>query len=201
MQATALPVYLLAGGRSSRFGSDKARALLGGEALILAQARCLMPYAAPLQVVAREPGQYADLGLPTLADREPDRGPLGGLLTALADCRQRGHDWLLLASCDVAGVRPEQIESLLAAPRQGLLALAWKADFWEPLWALYHVDLLPAVEARLARGEGALWRLLEAVPARALSPSGPAWIQINRPIDLERAHRLLPGQDAQLGPE
>ncbi|HEY9840887.1 MAG TPA: NTP transferase domain-containing protein, partial [Candidatus Obscuribacterales bacterium] len=68
MNPKALPVYLLAGGRNSRFGSDKARALLGGSPLILQVARLLHPYAADLKVVATTAGAYADLGLETLAD-------------------------------------------------------------------------------------------------------------------------------------
>ncbi|HEY9842313.1 MAG TPA: molybdenum cofactor guanylyltransferase [Candidatus Obscuribacterales bacterium] len=203
MNPEALPVYLLAGGRSSRFGSDKARALLGGSPLILQVARLLSPYAADLKVVAASSGAYADLGLETLADTYPAAGPLGGLYTALSDCRTHAEfPWLLLASCDCWGVRPDQLETLLRAPRTGCLAVAFKTSHWQPLWALYHTDLLAEVETRLSTGQGALWHLLDAVSAQAIElGSDPGWIQINRPVELERANRRFPGQDTQLGPE
>lgn len=201
MNSQALPVYLLAGGLSSRFGSDKALAELGGRPLILRLAALLQPYATEIKVVSDRADKYAALGLPTLADRLPQAGPMGGLYTALHDLSQSPGEWLLLASCDLWGFTPDQIEMLLAAPRHGVQTVAWRDSHWQPLWALYHRDLLPELEHRLAQHQGALWRLLEAIPVRRLDASNLGWIQINRPVDLERANRGFPGQDLELGPQ
>src|SRR5437879_3536860 len=103
-----IPVYILAGGKSRRFGSDKARAILDGKPLILHVADALRPIASSLTVVADISGKYDDLALTTITDLQPGLGPLGGLFTALNDCR---HPWLLLAPCDFAGIQPRWIET------------------------------------------------------------------------------------------
>ena len=197
MNSQIVPVYLLAGGLSSRFGSDKALAEISHRPLILHQADLLRPFASSLKVIADQARKYQALGLETLADDWSQAGPMGGLQRALQDVVE---DWFLLASVDVWAVRPEQIFSLLSADRAGQQAIAYRHDKWQPLWALYHRSLLSEVNHRLADDQRALWRLLEAVSALALDGSGLSWIQINRPVDLERANRLIPGQDGQFGP-
>lgn len=71
-----VPVYILAGGRSSRFGSDKARAALHGRPMIVRIAELLRPVAESMIVVAEQSDKYADLGLLTIADAIPGQGPL-----------------------------------------------------------------------------------------------------------------------------
>src|SRR3546814_5020197 len=66
---------VLAGGRSSRFGSDKALAMLGGRTLLDHAQAALRPHCDALIVVGRGEG---------LADwPQPDMGPLGGVAGAL----------------------------------------------------------------------------------------------------------------------
>ena len=87
---TRLPIYILAGGRSSRFGSDKARAVLDGEPLIKRVARMAMPIAESTTIVADRTGKYDDLGLRSIADDPPHLGPLGGLAAALGIAEKDG---------------------------------------------------------------------------------------------------------------
>ncbi len=148
------PTYILAGGRSSRFGSDKARALLRGQPLIV---RLAQRVTGPVTVVAKR--SYEDLGLRTIPDIHPDRGPLAGLYAALRDCHE---DWLLLLSCDLLELRPQWIDRLTRCATDDVRAVAFRNDHWHPMPGLYHRDLLPGVEARLARSELALQRLLDA---------------------------------------
>src|SRR5262245_52966476 len=101
-----IPVYILAGGKSSRFGSDKARAIFRGEALISRIAREVEAVASQVTVVAERAGKYDDLGLRTIADLQSGLGPIGGLLTALGEC---GDDWVFIASCDMVAINIEWI--------------------------------------------------------------------------------------------
>ncbi|MGV3526993.1 MAG: molybdenum cofactor guanylyltransferase [Candidatus Sericytochromatia bacterium] len=182
----APPAYILAGGASRRFGSDKARAPVAGQPLLLHMAALLRPWVSELHVIGREADQYADLGLPTLGDLRPGLGPLGGLHTALehSAAQNSGNGWVLLASCDTWGVTDAQLQHLLSASRHKVHAVAWRDSHWQPLWALYHVSLAPEVAARLARGERALWRLLDAVAVTPLNGLDLGWRQINTPATL-----------------
>jgi molybdopterin-guanine dinucleotide biosynthesis protein A len=191
---TGLPVFILAGGSAQRFGSDKARAVLLGEPLLRHVAAGLEPIAARVTVVADRADRYADLGFRTLADETPDLGPLGGLSSALLDLRA-GEDWLLLAPCDVVGVRLEWLQLLLSARRAGAGAVAFRGEVWQPLPGLYHRAAAAAVRERIASGRRSLWGLMGLVDAEAV-PLPAEWQaevgQINTPEEL-RAHeaRLL----------
>lgn len=175
------PAYILAGGRSARFGSDKARALLRGEPLIAAQARTLDALGHDALVVAREDGQYADLGLRTIGDIEPGLGPIGGLRTALT---HRRDGWLLLTSCDLLDVRAEWIETLLAkrTRRPDADAIVFRDERWQPFPGLYHTRLLAREDVWR---RGSMQRLLDAANAIASpAPTTPGIRQANTPDDM-----------------
>ncbi|MFN6131211.1 MAG: molybdenum cofactor guanylyltransferase [Planctomycetota bacterium] len=93
--------YLLAGGRSRRFGSDKARVLIQGIPLARFLADDLEQLGWRVAVVAQRVSDYDDLGLPVVADIHPDGGPLAGLLTALGDCQSSGSLCGLIVNCDL----------------------------------------------------------------------------------------------------
>lgn len=177
-------VYLLAGGKSTRFGSDKARALWDGVPLLLWVLRSLGNFSASVRVVAREAGAYDDLGVETIADIHLDRGPLGGLHRSLQDLQERQEEWLLLMPCDLLGVEEAWLWALWSERREGDRAVAFQSERWEPLCALYHVSALSVVEAQIVRGDGALWRLLDTLQARSVERP-KAWeecvIQANTP--------------------
>jgi molybdopterin-guanine dinucleotide biosynthesis protein A len=184
-----LPAYILAGGQSRRFGSDKARALLEGRPLIVRLADQLRPLVAAVTVIAELPGKYADLGLSTLADEQPRLGPLGGLATALTHLAAQGGDpWLLLLSCDLVQIRPQWIARLQAHAHPPAQAVAFRGTRWEPLAALYHVSLLPLVQQQLGRDQRAMWSLLENARSTPLPlpQDWPAASQINTPQELDR---------------
>ena len=181
----SLPLYIVAGGRSVRFGSDKARAELQGVPLLIHTARALAPSASSVTVVADRADKYADLGLRTIADRAPGLGPLGGLQAALEDL-PAGDDWLLLGSCDLLGLRPRWVEALREAAADPHGVVAFHDQRWEPMPALYHRRVLPAVEAAITAGELTLWRLIEGCDPVALPlPAGwEAVVQVNTRDDL-----------------
>lgn len=182
-----LPTYILAGGRSSRFGRDKARAQIGGEALLRLVAASLEPAASSVTVVADRAGKYRDLGFETIADLRPGLGPLGGLWAALSHHGPSG--WLLCVSCDRVGVRVEWLQALLSARRAGARAVLFRGRIWQPLPGLYHSCFAPEVDAAIRAGRLTPWKLLEQTDSVALSmPSD--WddsVDIN---DLEELSRL-----------
>jgi molybdopterin-guanine dinucleotide biosynthesis protein A len=104
---------VLCGGRSSRFGSDKALAsfadsTVGGRVVAALRAADVDP------VVAIGGGAGNRLGLPTVADRRPGVGPLGGLATALLWAR---HGRVVVVPCDLPLLDPATVTALTAAPQ------------------------------------------------------------------------------------
>jgi molybdenum cofactor guanylyltransferase len=91
---------IIAGGKATRFGGDKAAALLNGKALIEHVADGLRPQVDALIVCGRDwPG------MDSVADRPaPDMGPLGGLCAALHYGAANDFDAVMTAGCDVLPV-------------------------------------------------------------------------------------------------
>lgn len=158
--------YILAGGRSERFGGDKARALLDGETLIVRLARRLRSADLPPKAVAARSGEYEDLGVPTIADRVPGMGPLGGLLAALEDAEEPG--FVLVVACDLLHLKPAWLARLEEAARLPALAAAFRGDRWQPFPGLYHTSLRPVVARRLEGEDRSVHGLLDAVRAAAV---------------------------------
>jgi molybdopterin-guanine dinucleotide biosynthesis protein A len=183
--------YVLAGGRSTRFCSDKALATVGGRPLIQHAAKAFQAAGCAVTVVADQPGKYAALGLPTIADVQPGLGPLGGLLTALRDAGTAPA--VLLAACDLHGWGPDWAAALLAAPPGAAIAL-FDTDPVQPLLGRYATALLPVIGRRIDAGRRSMHGLLdEVVPLRLPPPAATALINVNRREDLPPDHAPPPG--------
>ncbi len=199
-----LPLYILAGGRSSRFGSDKARALLDGTSLIVRIADALQPVASRVVVVADHSAKYSDLGLHTIADQSEFVGPMRGLHTALTHNRDQAvilrdsQDWLLLCSCDLVDVHPDFVHQLMEARNRESTAVAFRNDAgcWEPLFALYHRSLLDVINSSAAAALPSLSQLLDLQFATSVHlPAGfPLLRQINTRDQLEQTLRRKHGR-------
>lgn len=181
-------VFIFAGGQSRRFGSDKALAELDGEPLIVRLARAAAPFASSLRVVAERADKYAALGLPTIADTVPERGPLGGLLTALE--RLAPERWALVLSCDQVVLQGTWVEAL-ARGRGAASAVAFRGERWQPFPGLYQASLAARVREAVRGGDLRLSRLLDGVGATPLPlpPDWPAVPQVNTQAALDALRR------------
>lgn len=165
---------VLAGGRSSRFGSDKAEALLAGRRLIDHAAAALADPCDALVVVGRDD---------PLFDCVPDRparglGPLGGLAGALAAARDRGFDAVLSCPVDV----PRLPDALLALLTPGPAAIAG-----QPTIGWWPVPLLPELLDFIDRdGKRSVRGFALQVGARLVHAPSPI-VNINRQTDLTAA--------------
>ena len=162
---------VLAGGQSSRFGSDKALAELHGHTLIARAVDALSGWCEFVVVVGRELAPA-----PTLPDwPRPHMGPLAGIAAALHLARDEGYVAVLTCGVDSA-VLPENLPALLAP------GPAYLAD--QPVIGLWPASALAAIETILtSEGRHSVRQFAEAVGARSVtSPSAAA--NINTPADL-----------------
>jgi molybdopterin-guanine dinucleotide biosynthesis protein A len=172
---------ILAGGRSSRFGSDKALVDIAGTPLLLHLQRTLLSQGHAVQVIANRADRYQPLGLHCLVDWVPDVGPIAGLATALRHRQSSGAGWSLILSCDQITWRREWFEWLAAeVTNSGELHRVSAVHFSrgpvgserfpEPLPCLVHSRALSEVLSRIERRELALHKLLASLSARTISP-------------------------------
>lgn len=164
---------LLAGGRSTRFGAEKAVAPFRNHAMMDAPLAALAGFAhlavsAPAGSAAAARGH--ELGLAVLAD-DPSLplGPLNGVLAGLIWARARGLEFLATAPCD-APLLPAYLFARLGAEiGDAAAAHAVTVDGEHPLCALWRVDLATALRDTLAPGvHPPVWRFLGDHGARAV---------------------------------
>jgi molybdopterin-guanine dinucleotide biosynthesis protein A len=186
---------VLAGGRSTRMGLDKARLVLGGRSLAQRAADALRHVCAQVIVVGTGAPELARCR--TVPDALPLRCSLTGLYTALvtAPC-----PLVLVAPCDVPFVEAALLRLLLQAWRPGLLSVVPLGPHGEePLVALHHRDLAPrlrdCLDAGALRIASALDRSrlahLPWASLRRLGVPPEAFWNLNTPEDLEQARRLM----------
>jgi molybdopterin-guanine dinucleotide biosynthesis protein A len=161
---------ILAGGASTRFGSDKGAALFAGVPLIDHVIAALRPQVETLVIVGRDwPGHARVDDLPA-----PGLGPLGGLAGALGHGLINGYDAVLVAPCDTLGIPADLAQRL--APGPAVAAGQRSIGLWP-------TSLATALIARLTGGDSrALHVWVEACEAREVD-CGPLH-NINHPDDL-----------------
>jgi molybdopterin-guanine dinucleotide biosynthesis protein A len=164
---------VLAGGLSTRFGSDKALAELDGHTLLARAVDALSGWCEYVVVVGR-----AAAPAPTLPDwPRPGMGPLAGIAGALHLARDENYAAVLTCGVDSVGL-PENLPDLLGP------GPAYLAD--QPVVGIWPAATLEVLEAMLT-GEGrhSMYAFAEAVGARAVKlERGPS--NINTPEDLAR---------------
>nr|WP_310523302.1 molybdenum cofactor guanylyltransferase [Polymorphobacter sp.] len=107
---------ILAGGRSTRFGTDKAQALHHGQPLVDHIIAALTPQSSTLVITGRNhPGHTSIADCPA-----PDLGPLGGLCAALHHAAANGFTHVLCAPCDTLDLPPDLTQRLAPGPAVAL---------------------------------------------------------------------------------
>jgi len=132
---------VLAGGRSTRFGADKAEALLHGRSLLDHAIEALSAQCDSVVVVGRD-----HPGTRSIPDRpRPDCGPLGGLSGAFHHALEQGFDEVLTAGVDSVGLPADLTERLGPAP-------AYLAS--QPVVGLWPTQVGAAAVADIMAGTG-----------------------------------------------
>ncbi len=133
---------VLAGGRSSRFGSDKALAMLDGQALLDHALAALRPHCDALVIVGREGG---------IADwPRPDMGPLGGIAGAMRHAAANGFYQVLTVPVDCVRLPPdlrERLEPASAFVESQPVVGLWSREALDSLQAMLTNETDHAVRA------------------------------------------------------
>ncbi len=165
---------ILAGGLATRFGSDKALALLDGTALIERVADRLRPQVDGLIVVGR-----THSGIDAVSDRpHAGLGPLGGFAGALHHAAASGFDRVLTVPCDAPGL-PHDLLAILGSAPAGYFGDLPVIGCW-PVTAAATLDRLLA-----SGGSRSVRAFADAIGAVACGSPQPI-ANVNTPDDLAR---------------
>ena len=156
--------FVLAGGASSRMGTNKAFLLYQGRTLLDIAISAVRDTAGNVTVIG-SPELYNHLGLPVTPDLRPHSGPLAGIETALTHAAAAGSAWTLVTACDMPRLTAATLHRILNKATEEPDAAAVFPESapgrLEPLCAAWHIRALPFVSHALDAG---IRKVTTAVP-------------------------------------
>ena len=201
MQNGEIGAIVLAGGKATRLGRNKAVEVIGGQTLIERVVRQLKTLSSNILIITSGKGN----GIPHIPDVEiaadinPDDGPLGGIYTGLAASRCFHN---IVVACDMPFLNT-QLLSYMAGLSQDFDAVVPRLDngYVEPLHAVYSKACLDSISPRLEQGQlrvdlflkDVKVRYIEVEESRRLDPQQLSFFNINSQSDLDRAIAIADG--------
>lgn len=171
-QTLPLTAVILAGGKSTRMGTDKALLRLGSRTLLERTCALVIPLFDETLIIAASAAQCASLDLAgaTVLQDEPDirgRGPLAGIYTGLRTAR---HETVCFLTCDMPFVDSTILQHLTTQLDANADVTCFKGEskHHEPFPGLFRRRLLESLSTRLQRNELSLCRYLDQVVTRYL---------------------------------
>ena len=190
-----IEAYILAGGASSRMGTDKSKLRIYEQTFTERIASTLIEITDLIRVVGQPP---TSTPFPTVQDIYPQWGALGGLHAALATCR---HEWAIVVACDLPFVTQELFAHLMTLRADHEAVVPLQNDGRpQPLAALYRIDpCFQRATELIETGHRRPLDLLERVKTRwvpfeeirNLDQSERFFVNINTPEDYDEATRGL----------
>lgn len=186
---------VLAGGRSTRMGTNKALLEFGGVRIIERLVHTLRPLCSELAIVANDVETYAYLGLRIWPDRIPGKGALGGLYTAVLGSASAQT---FCIACDMPFPDPAVIAYLQSVAPDADVVVPRTADGYQPLHAVYSKTCLRPMEELLRSDRLKIDQLFSAVRLRVvegeelrrIDPLQRAFVNVNTREDLAAAAAL-----------
>ncbi|BBD58528.1 molybdopterin-guanine dinucleotide biosynthesis protein A [Nostoc sp. HK-01] len=183
-----LSAIVLAGGKSSRMGQDKA--LLTVEGVPLLQRVCYVAAACAdsVYIVTPWPKRYQHLYLPRcqfIQEAPLNQGALVGFAQGLAQVQT---DWVLLLACDLPKLQVEVLQGwaveLDNVSEDAIAALAHHTKGWEPLCGFYHRRCLPQLLDFINQGGRSFQQWLQQHSVQVLAvPDTNMLLNCNTPED------------------
>jgi molybdopterin-guanine dinucleotide biosynthesis protein MobB len=191
---------LLAGGRSTRMGEDKAFAPFQGGTLLEWMRNRLAPLFPHAFIVTREPSRFHNLGLPVVNDALPEGGSAVGVYTAvLAAPTER----VVCVACDMPFVTPRLVRALADGSRGFDVFVPRHGDHLEPLCAAYGKGTLAAYRGFIMAGGRRIFDIYGDLNTGYLDMDDGhhgdperLFVNVNTPAELEAARASLTAEEA-----
>ena len=149
MTDSKVTIAIMAGGKSSRMGTDKSFVLFQGRPMIEVIQERVTGLGDELILITNKPDDYAYLHLPMFGDVYPDHGSLGGIYTAVYYAT---HPHTLVVACDMPWLNRPLLEYMLRLRQTADVIVPRWQQYPEPLHAIYSKTCLAPIEENL-RGQ------------------------------------------------
>ncbi|MGA2858855.1 MAG: molybdenum cofactor guanylyltransferase [Candidatus Sulfotelmatobacter sp.] len=157
--------FVLAGGKSTRMGADKAFLALDGRTLLVRALDLARSVTHDVRIVG-EASKFRVFA-PVVEDLFPACGPLGGIHAAL---RASGAELNLILAVDMPFVPPALLPFLITRARSStaMVTVARSGGGWQPLCAVYRREFAEVAQSGLREGRYKIDALFDAARTQAI---------------------------------
>lgn len=191
-----MTAIILAGGKSSRLGRDKALEKIGGKYLIKRVIDSLAQLGDDIIVVSTAPNQLPSLNIEKVLDTYPHTGAKVGLCTGI---NASLSFYTLVVACDMPFLNINLLRYLLDSAPGFDAVIPRIGDKIEPLHAVYSKNCIPALEEQISKGKLKISDLFNEINVRYVEteeierydPQHLSLFNINSEADLKRAKAII----------
>ena len=193
-----LPV-ILAGGKSRRFGADKAVAKLGEKSLIDYTINKLEPKFAEILVITNNPMQVSKNNIFFIKDTMAGQlGPLVGILSAMEWVKNndKNYEWIISFPCDTPFFEKEIIDKVINSQKSSDKKLLFlkSGNKRHNIFGLWSIELMEQLRNDINQGARKVEDWANKIGTEIVeinSESDKSFLNINTKLDLEDAQKKL----------
>jgi len=186
---------ILAGGKSSRMGTEKGMQELCGKPLIQYAIEAFSGVCNKI-IISSGSEAYQSFGFEVVADEIPGIGPMGGIYSALKQSKTEKN---LVLSCDLPFVSKELLSYILKNSEGYQVAVPWQGNqHFEPLCGFYSLSVLDQMLAFIKNGNYKLPDLFNSININRLIINDTSdfyddklYVNVNSKHDLAQAEKLM----------
>jgi len=149
MKLEDIAFFVMAGGRSSRMGEDKALLLLDGQSIMQRILKLLKSIHSDIGIIGHSE-DYQTFGYPVIPDIIPGQGLMGGLYTAM---KSTTKTYVFIIACDLPLINVDCILRILKSEANCDIILAASDSKIHPSLGCYHRRLLPRVQESIEKAQ------------------------------------------------
>ncbi|MGK7922430.1 MAG: molybdenum cofactor guanylyltransferase [Trichodesmium sp.] len=196
MNKSALPknylvALILAGGKSSRMGKDKALISWDNIPMLKRVYQVASKCTEKVYLITPWPEKYQSI-LPGECEWLTELNSQGPLVAFAQGLTQINSNWILLLGCDLPLLNSDIMQSWVTQLNQvspEILALVpQKSENWEPLCGFYRQQIKIELEKYINQGDRSFQKLLSQIPVQPLSidsDTAKMLLNCNTPSDLD----------------
>jgi len=190
---------VLAGGKNSRMGTNKAYLEVDGERLIDKTLNIYRQIFSEIIIVTNDPLSYIEFtDAVIVTDIYKGKGPLGGIYTGLFYSK---NDYTFVSACDMPYLSKDFISYLTRQVSQHDVIVPELDEGYQPLHAIYSRNCLPSIKPRLVADKLKITGFYRDMRVLTISeddikpfnPDGQLFRNLNTPEDMEKVHPLEKG--------
>ncbi|MFB0554992.1 MAG: NTP transferase domain-containing protein [Phycisphaerae bacterium] len=187
--ATAI---IMAGGGSSRMGTDKCMLPIKGQSMIEAICEQLRGSFDQILISANEVDKFAFLGFEVIPDKVPEQGPLMGIASAL---EASANELNFVVACDIPKINLACVNRMLTEALESqadIVVPTTGEEKYEPLFAIYRKSALEAINKALSSGKRKITDVFTLCTVKHIELDDTDWlINLNTMAEYEEFQKKL----------